>query len=118
MATYVRMSPFCFGDCPGLCFLDWIFTSFLPGIAQLIEQHRYPCRAAVALADAHDDKVLVWVDVEHLLADAECVVAGIFWADEAFVVDVVPIEMVTVVAGIAICGLTYPIFAHYSSAIP
>ncbi len=79
---------------------------FLPRIAQLLEQHRYSCRAAVAPADAHDDKVLVWVDVEHLLADAEGVVAGILRTDVVFVVDVVPVEMVAVIASVGVGGLS------------
>ena len=58
------------------------------------------------------------VDVEHLLADAKGIVAGIFWADEAFVVDVVPVEMVAVIAGVAVGGLPYPILAHDASAVP
>ena len=42
------------------------------------------------------------------MANAKGVIAWIFGFVEAYTTQVVPIEMVTIVAGIIICGLVYP----------
>ena len=70
------------------------------------------------LTDSHHDKVLVGVDVKHLVADAQRIIAGMLWSYVAFVVHIIPVEVIADVGGIEVDGLTYPFLAHDSFAVP
>ena len=64
------------------------------------------------------DEVLVWVDIKHLLFDSHSVIAWILGSVITFIVQVIPIEMITVVAVVIFGRQAYPFLAHDTFSVP
>ena len=70
----------------------------------MLEYQRDENRVVVVHAHAHHNQFLVGIDIEHLTADAQGIKAGTGVFRLAHTTQVIPVEVVAVVAGVIVCG--------------
>ena len=95
----------------------WFIVS-RPHITELLKQLWDIGAAVVCSAHSHHDEVFVGIDIKRLRADAERIIAWILRFREAFVAQIIPIEMIAAVAGVVFRNTVDPCLAYNAFAVP